>query len=153
MKKLPVLEADCSRRALLKALGVGAVGAVVLSGCQQAGGSLSTATSMSCGGNVCIDLTDTNNADLTQAGGAMIVGMAGDSVAVIRKSATEVVALSAICTHAGCEMDYNAGTQQMDCNCHGSVFALSGSVVNGPARRPVQVYQATLANNTITVVP
>jgi len=102
---------------------------------------------------VCIDLNDASNAELTQAGGAMIVGMAGDSVAVIRKSATEVVALSAICTHAGCEMDYNSGAQQMDCNCHGSVFALNGSVVNGPARQPVHVYQATLANNTITVVP
>jgi Rieske Fe-S protein len=151
MKKLPILDSDCSRRALLKALGIGAVGTIVLSGCQQTA-ALSTATSMSCSGNTCIDLTDAKNAELTQANGAMIIDIAGDTVAVIRKSDTEVIAVSDICTHAGCEMDYNAGTQQMDCNCHGSVFTLTGSVVNGPARLPLKTYQATLANNMITIV-
>jgi Rieske Fe-S protein len=152
MMKLPVLESDCSRRALLRALGIGAVGAIVLYGCQQPGGSLSTATSMSCSGNVCIDLTDANNAELTKANGAMLIDVAGDTIAVIRKSDTEVIAISDICTHAGCTMDFNAGTQQMDCPCHGSVFSLDGQVVNGPARVPVKVYQASLANNMITIV-
>ena len=151
MKKLPIAESECSRRALLQALGIGAVGTFVLAGCQQ-GTSLSTATSMSCSGNVCIDLTDATNAELTQTNGAMIVDIGGDSVAVIRTSDTRVIALSDICTHESCEMNYNASAQQMDCPCHGSVFALDGSVVRGPAQRPVKVYQATLANNMITIV-
>ena len=150
--KLPVIEAGCSRRVLLQALGVGAVGAIVLGGCQQ-GSSLPGATSTMCGANVCIDLGDAKNAELTMTNGAMAVHIAGDTVAVIRKSETEIVALSAVCTHSGCEMDYNASTEQLDCNCHGSVFRLDGSVVAGPARRPVAVYQATLAGSTITIVP
>jgi cytochrome b6-f complex iron-sulfur subunit len=143
----------CSRRSVLQGLGVTAIGALVLGGCQTSGTTLSTATSSTCGGNTCIDTSNASNSALASAGGAMIVDMGADSVAVIRKSATEVVALSAICTHAGCEMDYDEPNQRMDCGCHGSQFALDGSVIQGPAQRPVKIYQASVNGNVITVVP
>jgi Rieske Fe-S protein len=38
------------------------------------------------------------------------------------------------------------------CPGHNSLFSEDGVVVQGPARRPLKVYAATLANNTITVV-
>jgi len=142
----------CSRRELLQGLGVAAVGAlVVVAGCGQQGSTLSTATSASCGTGECIDLTDAANQPLTTAGGAMLIDMAGDTIMVVRISDSQVVALSAICTHAGCSMDYTAGQKVLDCPCHGSQFATDGSVLRGPAARPLRVYHVTLANNMITV--
>lgn len=112
---------------------------------------MSTATTSSCGTGECIDLGDAANKALTSAGGAMLVDLAGDTIMVVRVSDTEVVAVSAICTHAGCSMDYSAGQQLLDCPCHGSQFATDGSVLRGPATRPLRVYTVTLLNNMITV--
>jgi len=112
---------------------------------------MSTATTSSCGTGECIDLHDAANQPLTRVGGAMLVDMAGDTIMVVRVSDTEAVAVSAICTHAGCSMDYSASQQLLDCACHGSQFATDGSVLRGPATRPLRVYTATLASDAITV--
>jgi Rieske Fe-S protein len=142
----------CSRRELLQGLGVAAVGALaVAAGCGQQGSTLSTATSSGCGTGECIDLSDAANKPLTTAGGAMLIDMAGDTILVVRVSDSQVVALSAICTHEGCSMDYLAGQKVIDCPCHGSQFATDGSVLRGPAVRALRVYNVTLANNRITV--
>lgn len=142
---------DCSRRAVLQGFGVAAVGALILgAGCQQ-GSSLPTANSASCGANQCIDLGDTANKELATAGGAMLVDSSTDTIMVIRISDTQVLALSAVCTHAGCTVDYNASQQQLDCPCHGSQFSTDGQVLHGPASRPLRVYTATIANNIITI--
>jgi thiosulfate dehydrogenase (quinone) large subunit len=51
---------------------------------------------------------------------------------VIREANGTLVAHSAICTHAGCEVGYQGG--QIVCPCHGSVFdAKTGAVITGPA--------------------
>jgi cytochrome b6-f complex iron-sulfur subunit len=154
-QRLPVAAecGGCSRRELLQGLGVTAVGALALGaiGCGQSGSSLPTATTASCGAGQCIDLTDANNKDLAAAGGAMLVDMASDTIMVIRVSDTQVVAVSAICTHAGCSMDYLADQDQIDCPCHGSRFSTTGQVLRGPAIRALRVYNVTLANNMITV--
>lgn len=142
----------CSRREMLQQLGVAAAGAVVLAaGCSQQGSSLSTASSASCSGGQCIDLSDAANKELTTTGGAMLIDSSGDTVMIVRVSDTKVVALSAICTHAGCSMDYVPGQQVLDCPCHGSQFSTTGAVTRGPARQPLRVYNATLINNMITV--
>ena len=142
----------CSRRDVLHGLGAAAVGALaVASGCAQPGSSLSTATSASCGSGTCIDLGDAANQELTTTGGAMLVDIASDTVIVIRVSATDVAAVSAICSHAGCSMNYNASQALIDCPCHGSQFSTTGQVLRGPASRPVKAYHAALTNNTVTI--
>jgi thiosulfate dehydrogenase [quinone] large subunit len=51
---------------------------------------------------------------------------------VIRQANGTLVAHSAVCTHAGCEVGYQGG--QIVCPCHGSVFdAKTGAVITGPA--------------------
>lgn len=157
MKKsflLTTLDDGCSRRSLLKGLGVAAAAALVpgAAGCMQQGGSdLPNATTTSCGTATCIDLSASANSALTAVGGALLVDVGSDTVMVIRTSETAVVALSAICTHAGCSMNFDSSQNLLVCPCHGSQFNESGNVVTGPARRPVKVYSATLASNIITV--
>jgi cytochrome b6-f complex iron-sulfur subunit len=152
--KLPICRVECSRRTMLQGLGVAAVAALV-PGCTQAGSDLPNAKSTSCSSNICLDLADPANQALTTAGGALLVDASNDTIMVIRQSATTVVAVSAICTHAGCSMNFNASRQLLDCPCHGSQFAEDGHVLRGPAVQPLKVYSASLdpQTNTITIIP
>jgi cytochrome b6-f complex iron-sulfur subunit len=148
-KLLPVV--SCSRRTVLEALGVAALAGWILDGCGPGGANLPNASSTTCGANLCIDLTDPANADLVDVGGAMAIDTAGDTVLIARTSPTEVIALSAVCTHSGCIVDYNASSQKVECNCHGSLFSTTGQVLRGPANAPLKMYAASLAGTTITI--
>jgi nucleotide-binding universal stress UspA family protein/nitrite reductase/ring-hydroxylating ferredoxin subunit len=67
-----------------------------------------------------------------------IVETGDHKVAVYRDQRGNVMMLSARCTHMGCTVRWNAAEKTWDCPCHGSRFAPTGSVVNGPAERPLQ---------------
>ena len=62
----------------------------------------------------------------------------GDSVAVAKDAAGAVHAVSAVCTHLGCIVHWNAEETTWDCHCHGSRFTIEGEVVEGPAREPLE---------------
>lgn len=48
------------------------------------------------------------------------------------------LAFSAVCTHAGCQVEFDSQHDQFVCPCHGSVFsASSGAVLQGPAPSPL----------------
>ncbi|MFL6801261.1 MAG: FAD-dependent oxidoreductase [Sphingomicrobium sp.] len=57
--------------------------------------------------------------------------------AVYRAEDGSVVERSAVCTHAGCIVHWNSFEKCWDCPCHGSQFQADGSVLNGPAVRPL----------------
>jgi Rieske Fe-S protein len=48
-----------------------------------------------------------------------------------------VTMLSALCTHAGCIVEWSASERNFMCPCHASTFDLAGSVLTGPAPRPL----------------
>lgn len=54
-------------------------------------------------------------------------------IAVFRDEAGELHRRSAVCTHLGCIVAWNAAASTWDCPCHGSRFDPYGVVVNGPA--------------------
>ncbi|HYA34670.1 MAG TPA: Rieske 2Fe-2S domain-containing protein [Candidatus Binataceae bacterium] len=51
--------------------------------------------------------------------------------------------ISAICTHLGCTVQYR--TIEFDCPCHGSRFKLDGTVIGGPAPRPLVWFDTALS--------
>jgi glycine/D-amino acid oxidase-like deaminating enzyme/nitrite reductase/ring-hydroxylating ferredoxin subunit len=51
-------------------------------------------------------------------------------------------AVSLRCTHLGCLVRFNAAERSWDCPCHGSRFAMDGSVLEGPAVRPLDRREA-----------
>jgi glycine/D-amino acid oxidase-like deaminating enzyme/nitrite reductase/ring-hydroxylating ferredoxin subunit len=58
-------------------------------------------------------------------------------VAVYRDVEGSLHAVSAVCTHLGCVVQWNAGEKSWDCPCHGSRFGVDGAILNGPARTPL----------------
>jgi Rieske Fe-S protein len=74
-----------------------------------------------------------------------------DTLVVARVDLTTVAALSAVCTHLGCIVAYNADAQQLDCPCHQSQFALDGTVLAPPASAPLRAYQTTLVSNAVLI--
>lgn len=68
-----------------------------------------------------------------EVGEGAVMEMGGEQVAVARDAEGTLHAVSAICTHLGCELGWNAAMQTWDCGCHGSCFDLDGAVLRGPA--------------------
>lgn len=72
------------------------------------------------------------------SGGGGIVTRGKEKFAVRRLRDGTLQALSANCTHKGCTVSWNNVEQTWDCPCHGSIFAADGSVIHGPARKPLK---------------
>ena len=56
-------------------------------------------------------------------------------VAAYRDASGELHEMSAVCTHLGCIVHWNAADTTWDCPCHGSRYDKHGKVINGPANR------------------
>ena len=67
------------------------------------------------------------------AGEGAVLTIGGERLAVYRHPAGELHALSPVCTHLGCLVNWNTAEKSWDCPCHGSRFDPSGQVLNGPA--------------------
>ncbi|MEW1904860.1 Rieske (2Fe-2S) protein [Streptomyces sp. NPDC086147] len=86
--------------------------------------------------------------EIPVGGGAVF---AEEKVVVTQPTAGEFKAFSAVCTHQGCLVNRVAdGT--IDCPCHGSKFRVAdGSVVTGPATRPLPAERINISGGTITL--
>ena len=81
-------------------------------------------------------------------GQGTVVEIDGEMTAVYADPAGHLLAVSAICTHLGCTVAFNADDSTWDCPCHGSRFAADGTVIQGPAAanlapRPAPSHAAT----------
>jgi Rieske Fe-S protein len=75
----------------------------------------------------------------------------GKPIIVIALAGGAFAALDARCTHLGCTVEYDAASGQLPCPCHGSIFALDGSVLLAPATAPLAVHSAISDGTAVTV--
>ena len=58
-----------------------------------------------------------------------------------------VSALSILCTHVCCQLQYDTSSKDLYCPCHGSIFDQSGNVLRGPAATPLPKVQVSIDSN------
>ncbi|MEJ2235204.1 MAG: Rieske (2Fe-2S) protein [Syntrophobacterales bacterium] len=61
------------------------------------------------------------------------------------------LALSSKCTHLGCTVPWVEKEMKFACPCHGSAFDITGTVINSPAPRPLDIYPISIENNVVKV--
>ena len=64
----------------------------------------------------------------------------------------QVTVFSPMCTHLGCGYHWDGGAQRFKCPCHGSVYDISGHVLDGPAPRPLDALPSKVENGRLFVV-
>ncbi|MBA2541130.1 MAG: Rieske (2Fe-2S) protein [Deltaproteobacteria bacterium] len=137
-----------TRREALYTIGLAASTTVL--GCTGTSESnLPTGSASMCGSDLCFKLSE--NSELQVVGGIMFFAGAGQKLLVQRVSETQILTLSAICTHESCTVEFNGATR-FTCPCHGSSFDIAdGSVLNGPAQRPLDEFPTTIAGDDVTI--
>jgi nitrite reductase/ring-hydroxylating ferredoxin subunit len=73
----------------------------------------------------------------------------GRSVAVFRDAGGGTWAVSTVCTHLGCIV--NIHPDGFECPCHGSRFAVDGSVTKGPAPRALAWLKVSAAGVKLVI--
>ncbi len=131
-----------TRRSLLASLGLATAAVGGLSACGSGGSTGSGGSSAGSAGPV-----SAKTSDIPVGGGTIFA--AGQAV-VTQPAAGQFKAFSSICTHAGCPVA--EVTDTINCKCHGSRFSISdGSVVNGPATKPLPARTVSVSGDTVSV--
>ena len=92
------------------------------------------------------------NAAQLQPGDATMVQLAGKAVIVVR-GRSGYRAFSAVCTHLGCLVKWDAAAKEFKCPCHAAVFDENGRVVSGPPPAPLPEYVVKEIDGQVLVSP
>ena len=70
---------------------------------------------------------------------------------IVRKPNGQVVAFAPQCTHLGCAYHWDVKGRTFLCPCHSSRFSIDGSVLGGPAPRPLDQYAVKIENGKVSL--
>ena len=84
-------------------------------------------------------------------GEAKFFEYAGSSAVLVRKKDGNLVALSAVCTHLGCIVQWQKDKQDFLCPCHAGHYSADGIVTAGPPPKPLPKIPFSVAGGNITV--
>ena len=75
-----------------------------------------------------------------------------NSIFLVRSAKGAVTALEATCRHRGCPVAWVSKDNLFECPCHGSEYAMSGKVVQGPAQQNLYNHQAVVRAGQVWVL-
>jgi cytochrome b6-f complex iron-sulfur subunit len=84
-------------------------------------------------------------------GDAKFFEYAGSSAVLVRRRDGSLVALSAVCTHLGCIVQWQKDKQDFLCPCHAGHYSVDGIVTSGPPPKPLPRIPFSVAGGNITV--
>lgn len=130
-----------NRKDFIRLMGTGALAVVVLN---QLGCSKSDSIPNK---DFTIDLNDPQYSALLNPGGSVYI----NSLIVFKAVDGNFYALSQICTHEGCTVEYLEAQNDIFCPCHGSQYDIQGNVTHGPSTTPLFQYATSLSGTTLHV--
>jgi cytochrome b6-f complex iron-sulfur subunit len=110
--------------------------------------SLSTITGTVANGVVSVSIDA--GSPLASVNSAALVQSSGGSFLVARTGQTTFTAVTAVCTHEGCIVS-GFENQTYVCPCHGSRYATTGAVVNGPATAALRQFATQFSGTILTI--
>ncbi len=90
--------------------------------------------------------------ELAQVGGFKTFNVDSSPIIVFRTGQTTFKAISMICTHQGCTVNWVNSNQQFQCPCHGSKYDKDGKVIQGPATKDLPTYRTEYKSDTNEVI-
>jgi Rieske Fe-S protein len=63
----------------------------------------------------------------------------------------EYHAVSAVCSHLGCTVQYRSDLHEIWCACHNGLYGLDGRNISGPPPRPLESFQVYVRGEEIIV--
>lgn len=60
-------------------------------------------------------------------------------------------AISAVCTHLNCTVQYRSDVRSVWCACHDGLYSIDGRNISGPPPRPLEAYEVSLKGDAIYV--
>ncbi|ACF12945.1 Rieske (2Fe-2S) domain protein [Chloroherpeton thalassium ATCC 35110] len=79
-----------------------------------------------------------------------IYRFAGDRVLVLNYKG-ELKAMSAVCTHLGCLVQWRTDEQLVYCACHGARYTKEGEIISGPQPAPLKPYGVHVEGDDIVL--
>jgi len=71
--------------------------------------------------------------------------------AFVVRTETGFLALSAVCTHLHCVVNWNEKLRRFECPCHGAKFNEKGEVLEGPPPRPLDLYRVQIVEGKLVI--
>lgn len=70
---------------------------------------------------------------------------------IIQLSQGCYAAIWRICTHGACETEWDPGTREAVCPCHGSTFGPDGAIHQGPATTPLRAFPVVRRGDSLWI--
>lgn len=72
-------------------------------------------------------------------------------VVVLNRPGKGLIAVSRVCTHLGCLVQYDKENKRLLCPCHAGVYDLEGNVLSGPPPKPLRKLPLRVEGETIVI--
>ena len=77
--------------------------------------------------------------------------LGGRPAIVINAKGIGYMALSRVCTHLGCLVEFDKKTNTFICPCHAGTFNIEGNVISGPPPKPLEKLPLNVLGDNIII--
>jgi cytochrome b6-f complex iron-sulfur subunit len=93
-----------------------------------------------------------NDAEKLPAGSVLMFKFGSSPALLIHHADDRWIAMTAVCTHLGCTVQYEPQADRIHCACHGGVYnPYTGANVSGPPPKPLKLFKVAVSESGVNV--
>jgi cytochrome b6-f complex iron-sulfur subunit len=98
-------------------------------------------------------ITNLNATGAIASTGSVTSPVDGLNIIIVKNPADSQtpLAINTKCTHQGCAVEWHGDKNKFICPCHGAEYSSSGSIVRGPASKPLETYPVKVEAGSILI--